>query len=362
MAWEERMISNYRSEIYDPNFSDFIDEVENKINTCILFNVETRLPVCQSVYTGSLKNPETLNQVFADFENLTTKADKITLFLGTEFYKDKILRLYKKFDFKYIINMPFSIAITEQLVNDAKKFIFETEYVIFSPNDSLKGITLDSELLKIDPKAQARIFLDLAYHLEDRAQFDLQLQELVTLYLSGDKKITHDKLFKKYIHINPNLPIDDKRHVLIDHLAFEDALAVSGWIVFISNSSIDNQNLHYGWLAKESIKNYTFYSNSVFNLEKYKPYVDDAVENKLLVSFIVSILSYHIQKVFEDNKLHKEYSLNDLVNNISIIDCYIDKKGQTVTQKLSPEQQQYYDLFKIPAPQACYPPGFDLDE
>jgi transposase len=133
------------------SWSHLIDDVEwgynrdgedlPQINVCLLMGEKSRLPVFQTVYSGSLKDVSTLETTIQEAV-CYTKGKNLLLVMDKGFYsrKNVIMLLEKYPGYRFIMPVPFTTSFAKELVKDEKDTIDEIQNTIVTGKNSVCAV------------------------------------------------------------------------------------------------------------------------------------------------------------------------------------------------------------------------------
>lgn len=134
------------------SYSSLIDDVEwgynrdgeklAQINICMLMGEKSRLPIYQTVYSGSLKDVKTLETTIGKFKAIAGHKPMIAV-MDKGFYSKRNVNamLNKKNNTKFIISVPFTCNFAKKQVTSERKDIDNLKNTIVIGNDSIRAIT-----------------------------------------------------------------------------------------------------------------------------------------------------------------------------------------------------------------------------
>ena len=136
------------------SYSELIDDVEwgynrdhdnlPQVNLCMLMGETRRLPLFQSLYSGSQKDVRTLAHTLAQFEAITGNR-AITVVMDKGFFSTRNINYMLKNTgngpVKFLISVPFTAAFAKKQVESERKDIDSIENTILINGSSLRAVT-----------------------------------------------------------------------------------------------------------------------------------------------------------------------------------------------------------------------------
>ena len=129
----------------------------------------------------------------------------------------------------------------------------------------------------------------------------------------------------------------------------EKALYTAGWVVLISNDIPDALQAMCVYRDKDVVeKSFLRLKNSI-DLGRLRVHSDNAMQGKLFVGFLASILMAEINKTMDRHGLYKKYTMKELVNLLAKLRVQ-DINGRRILYPVSKEQRIVYEAFDVELP------------
>ena len=330
-----------------------------QLNICMLYGAKSKMPVYQSIYSGSLTDVTTLETTLDEFEAITGMRD-IMLIMDKGFYSAKnvkhLLGSSRRPPYRFLIPVSFTVNFAKDYINDERANIDDMDNIILT-NDfgmPVRGIhrltTWNSNI-----QLHTHIYYDPERALRQRNDMYEYLARLKKSALQDDKDPKLQKGFQKYLIINKAEGSEGPATVGFRKEAVEKDLEHSGWLILISNDIEDTQEALDLYRIKDVVEKSFFQYKNNLGLNRLHVHSDERALNKTFIAFIALIISSHIRKVMKDKSLDDIFPFGKLLSTLSKLKiAYVS--NIPVIQPLTKDQKLIFKSFSIEAP------GADVDE
>jgi transposase len=236
----------------------------------MLFGEDSKLPVYQTLYSGSLKDVSTLQTTLFEISSIT--GGKQFIFLTDKGFisMSNIDWLLANIKFKFLMAVPFTSAFARKLIVKEKETIdsFSNFINTNDPEIPIRGIHKIISIGQKKKKINAHIFYNPTKALKEREK----LYQFITDLKSQAEEDPNNKKakidYEKYLIIEK---IKGKKRALVtikeDVLA--DELETTGWLVLVSNIIDDPQIAIDRYRTKDVVeKSFWKYKHSL-NLDRF---------------------------------------------------------------------------------------------
>ena len=356
IALDITSISTYSNNIIEGEWGYNRDgEDLPQINICMLFGESSRLPVYQTIYSGSLKDVSTLKTTLEEFTAMTGTSD-IMVVLDKGFYSkknvDTMLSNGEEDDisYKFLISVPFTTKFAKDLVLSERKDIDNIDNVIFTSDKPIRGIHKLRAWPSKEEKIHAHVFFNPEKAVKEQNELYGHVAFLKALALKNpeDEKAAND--FKKYLIIRKSEKTEEGVTVNIRNAVVSKELETAGWFVLISNHVEDTQEAHDVYRMKDVVeKSFYSYKNNL-GIDRLRVHGDDRMQNKVFAAFIALILSSRINSVMSEKKLYDEMTFNKLLIILSKLKA-ATINGTRILRPMTKEQKLIFESFGIKLPE-----------
>lgn len=191
------------------------------------------------------------------------------------------------------------------------------------------------------------MYLHLYYNpekaVEDEREFNRHLLCLKDELMTGKRVASHQSEYEKYFTIKET-PVRGLQ-VLPRQEILDEAKKRYGYFVLLSNE------VKEATIALELYRNRDVVEKAFDNIEerlngkRLLVSSNAALEGKLFVEFIALIYLSYIKKHMQDKNLFKKYTLQGLLDELDVIECFITPgKDPFIGEVLQKQQQIYLDM------------------
>jgi len=342
------------------SWSTLIDDVEwgynrdgddlPQINLCMLMGEDSKLPVYQTIYSGSLKDVSTLDATLKQVTSHVGGDKSVLLVMDKGFYSKNNVDAMLDHDgqYRFVIPVPFTVQFAKNQTDSERKDIDRVTNAIVSGKDSVRGVTKKrawgdgKELythVYYNPLKAARQKEELYAHvslLADEAEKDPK-----------NKKYQRD--FKKYLTIRASSRSSSEYTVKIREDVLNKELRLSGWLVLISNHVKDCKEALNIYRAKDVVeKGFMRLKNSI-DLGRLRIHSQTSLQNKAFIGFLSLVLLSHINKIMMDKGLYKRMTIKEMLLALKKLRVqYVN--GHRILFPSTKLQKLIFDAFSIPLP------------
>ena len=340
------------------SYSELIDDVEwgynrdhenlPQINLCMLMGETGRLPIYQSLYSGSQKDVRTLTTTLSQFEAITGKRT-ITVVMDKGFYSkrniDYMLKDTGNGPVKFLIAVPFTSAFAKKQVESERKDIDSVENTIVINGHSMRAVTKERAW-----DAHHKIYTHVYYSAKKAMGIREDLYATVALLrekaTENPEKWLNDEECQKYLLIRKSDKQDNGYTVNIRTDVVEKSLETAGWVVLISNDVSNAKKAMSIYRDKDVVeKGFHRMKNSI-DLGRLRVHGDNAAQGKLFVGFIASIIMASINKVMSDKDLYRNYTMKELLRILAKLRIQ-EINGHSIIAPQTKEQRMMFEAFDI---------------
>ena len=343
------------------SYSDLIEDVEwgdnrdkeklPQINLCMLMGQTTRLPIYQTVYSGSLKDVSTLECTLRQLEAIIGTSG-ITAVMDKGFYSSKnvsyLLGNENRAPILFLLAVPFTTAFAKRQVAGERKDIDCVENTILVNGESLRAITKK----RAWGKGQT-VFVHIYYNASKAHAIRESLYAKIACLREkvdrDPKSASEDKECAKYLIVRKSEKKQLGYTVSIRKDVIEKELEVAGWLVLISNTNCTAKEALTIYRDKDVVeKGFLRLKNSI-DLGRLRIHSDSAMQNKLLVGFLASVLMSKMNQVMSSHGLYKTYTMKEMQKILDRQRVH-EIRGQKIFTPPTCEQKNFYAAFNLEPP------------
>ncbi len=341
------------------SYSELIDSVEwgynrdgdklPQINICMLMGYQSRYPIYQSVYSGSLKDVSTLQTTICGFRALAGEKPIIAV-MDKGFFSTRNVNamLDKEQQTEFIIAVPFTSKFAKGLVTSEAKDIDTLSNTIVYGGESLRAVT-KLRRWNADDDIYAHVYYNARKAQRISEDLYAHVAALREQAAGNPGKYIDSAEHKKYLIIRRSEKESIGYTVNLREDVVKAELEDAGWMVIISNRIADAKEAIKIYREKDIVeKGFQRLKNSL-DLGRLRVHSENNMQNKVFIGFISLILLCAIHHVMMDQGLYKKMTMKKLVLTLSKLKLQV-VKGVRVLFPVTKEQRDIYEAFDIPLP------------
>jgi transposase len=357
IALDITSVSSYSKQISECEWGYNRDhEPLPQVNICMLFGEESKLPVYQTTYSGSLKDVSTLEATLNEFSALTRTTD-IMIVMDKGFFSAKNINMLignnEKQGYKFLISMPFTNKFARTQVLNESQNIDQLANVILTNSAPIRGVhrlcTWNSRKAKKEEttKLHTHVFFNPERAVKERNELYAYVANLKKAAEENPEESQKKVAFQRYL----NIPDRGKTTsgITIREEVVSKELEMTGWFVLVSNHLENTQKAHDVYRMKDVVeKGFLKYKNNL-GLDRFRVHGDERMHNKTFVAFIALIISSHIYNVMKEKEMYKQMTFDKLIINLAKLKC-ATINGIKILRPMTKQQKEILNQFNIDYP------------
>lgn len=344
------------------SYSELIDEVAwgynrdgeklPQVNLCMLLGEESRLPVFQSLYNGSIKDVSTLKSTLSLAFGI--QGNRLTLVMDKGFFSKNNVKtlLSGPLRSKFLLALPWTVRFAQEQVERERAGIDKPEKVLVFEKEVLRGVSRRLPWPGTGGEKPCPVYVHIYYNLTKADERKNAVYGYAASLVELAKKDPDDKRYKqefqKYLSMKKSNK-SGKLAVCIRHEVLEKELRHSGWMVLISNHVKDATEALRIYRAKDVIEKGFLKLKNNLDLNRLRVHGDTTMRAKVFVDFIALIMLSHIHNVMLKKELYKNMTKLELIRHMEKFRVqYI--KGDRILFPISKIQKTILDAFGVKYP------------
>jgi transposase len=344
------------------SYSELIDEVAwgynrdgeklPQVNLCMLLGEQSRLPVYQSLYNGSIKDVNTLASTLSLAFRIQGR--RLTLVMDKGFFsKNNVKNLLSgPLKSRFLLSLPWTLSFAREQVEREREGMDKPEHVIVFGKEVLRGVSRRLDWPGKEGEKACPVYVHIYYNLtladERKNSLYGYVAGLVELANRDPADKRHEGEFGKYLRIKKPVA-NGKAAVSIREDVLRKELWHAGWMVLISNHVKDAKEALRIYRAKDVIEKGFLRLKNNLDLNRLRVHSDTTMRAKVFVDFIALILLSHIHNVMLKAGLYKNMTKHELIRHMEKLRVqYI--KGDRILFPVSKIQKTILDAFGVKYP------------
>jgi transposase len=327
-----------------------------QINLLLLFGQKSNLPFYYRKLAGNIPDVKTLRVLMRDLDVLGYP--KVKLVTDRGFYSvDNVNGLYQN-HIKFLISASTSLSFVKKTIEMVKDTMcdwsnYNDKYDLYTYTQAMEWDYTQVRPYKGDTlKGSRRMYLHLYYNadkaVEDARKFNLRMTTLSEELLSGNRKAEHEKDYGKYFEVKQT-PVRGIR-VKAKQTAMDHAKSRFGYFVLLSNEIKSPEMALEVYRNKDVVEKAFGNIKERLNCKRMLVSSDASLEGKLFVEFIALIYLSYIKKQMGDKNLFKRYTLQGLLDEVDMIECFTEPGKSLFVGEVLQKQRQIYKDMDVLAP------------
>ena len=259
-------------------------------NICMLFGETSKLPVYQTMYSGSLGDVSTLECTISQFHALF--GDICDVFIMDKgFFSKKNVDMMIEKGARFLLSVPFSNGFARKMVEHERTDIDNQKNTIITSKDPIRGVC--REHLWGKHKLYAHVYYNLERHVKEKNDLFLLIHQLKNAVRTGQYLVRLEPEISRYLKIDKT---ESGCTIAVREDAVARSLETAGWFVLISNHIENFQHAYDVYRMKDVVENGFWKYKNNLGLDRLRVHSDEKALNKTFIAFISLILSSYIQK------------------------------------------------------------------
>jgi len=327
-----------------------------QINLLLLFGQKSNLPFYYRKLAGNIPDVKTLRVLMRDLNVLGYP--KVKLVADRGFYSmDNVNELYQN-HIKFLMSANTSLSFVKKTIDTVKDTMcdwsnYNDKYDLYTYTQTIEWDYTQVRPYKGDTlKGSRRMYFHLYYNadkaVEDGRKFNLRMSALSEELLLGTRKAEHEKDYGKYFEVKQT-PVRGIS-VKAKQTAMDQAKSRFGYFVLLSNEIKSPEMALEIYRNKDVVEKAFGNIKERLNCKRMLVSSDASLEGKLFVEFIALIYLSYIKKRMGDNKLFKSYTLQGLLDEVDMIECFTEPGKSLFVGEVLQKQRQIYKDMDVLAP------------
>ena len=349
LALDITSVSSYSELIRDVEWGYNRDgEKLPQVNLCLLLGEKSCLPVFQTIYSGSLKDVNTLKTTLAQASSIST--DKLLLVMDKGFCSTGNINamLADQEKIRFVIAAPFTMSFAKKQVQSEKKDIDSLQNTIVIGEDVLRGVSKERAWTN-----DKTLFVHTFFNVIKAAKLRENLYAHVTLMKQKAEQNPNNSQyqadFDRYLFIRKSEKNDHGYTINIRQEVIDKELEHVGWLVLLSNDVSDPKEAITIYRTKDVVeKGFLRFKNSL-EMGRLRIHSENSMQNKVFVGFIGLIIMAGIHKVMLDQGLYRNMTMKKLIKTLEKLRIQ-SINGSKILFPVTKEQREIFKAFGLPEP------------
>ena len=349
LAYDTTSVSSYSKLLKQVRYGKNKDhDPLPQINLALLYGEQSRLPVYYRKLPGNISDVKTIRKLLLDLDFL--KIEKVKLVLDRGFYSEENINALYQNHHKFLIAVQKSLKLVTTTLDEVRDAMRSRNCYSTKHKLNYYSCTVDWSYRECKKRSSSvetgerRLYLHLFYNdqkaVDDKAAFNTLLDNLEEELLSGNHDPEHEKLYHKYYEISQTpvrgVSLSPKQAVI-------DLVEKNyGYFALISNGVKDPLEALEIYRGKDVIEKAFGNLKERLNLRRTSVSSEENLEGKLFVQFVALIFLSYINKAMSDHNLFKDYTLQELLDDLDVIECFEQPGHKPHVGEITKKQMDLY--------------------
>jgi transposase len=319
-------------------------------NVCTLAGIESRRPVFQMYYPGSLNDVSTLKTTLSRYCAITRAIDdpRTLMVMDKGFWSRKNAEAMETGAcgrrIEFLTRVPLNTKLAVELAVSERLSMDDPANVVFTSGRPIMGVHRQKAWSGMLPDLHTYVFHDPVKYAADKNELYAKVKSLRIMASTSLEDASRQDGFKKYFLVDKGSLGSD---IILNTERIKSELSTKGTFVLASNRLMHPQEAYRLYRGKDVIEKVFHQYKGNFGLDRFNVRSDEKVENKLLIAFIATVISVEIRHVIEDSGSKLTY--DDVLKELRKIKV-AKIENRTYIQTLTKKQRDLLDLFGVKLP------------
>ena len=356
LAYDTTSISSYSKSLKQVKYGKNKDHDHlPQINLALLFGETSGLPVYYRKLPGNIADVKTIQNLLADIDFL--QLGKVKLVMDRGFYSEKNINALCQKHYKFLIGSKTSLKFVQKQLDEVRDTMvsrphYSSKHALYYDSYMMDWKYSETKRTGEVIKSNKRIYLHLYYNdqkaTDDKIAFNKLLDNLEEELLSGNKKSENEKLYERYYEIKET-PVRGVS-LVPKQKAIEKTEKDYGYFNLLSNGIKDPLDAIEIYRSKDMIEKAFGNLKERLNMRRTSVSSEENLEGKLFVQFIALIYLSYIKKAMSEHQLFKNYTLQELLDELDIIERYERPGHKHSIGEMTKKQMDLYKCLGVNIP------------
>jgi transposase len=320
-----------------------------QINICMLMGEDSRLPIYQVIYEGSLNDVATLKTTLDRLLNLDNSNRPILTVMDKGFYSQRnVDMMLAEPRMRFIIPISFTAKSAKSQVNSEKKDIDTVRNTIACPGGSVRGVT-KTRVWDGGVTVYTHIIYNALKAYKRKDELYAYVSKLIEIAAVNPDNKNYSSDIEKYLIVRSSSTAESGRTINIRDDVIEDELGTTGWLILISNQVRDCKEALAIYRDKDVVEKGFLRLKKSIDLGRLRVHSQTNMRNKVFVGFLSLILLSHMNKVMVEKDLYRRMTMKEMLIVLKKLRVqYIN--GARILFPLNKTQKVVLEAFSIQEP------------
>jgi transposase len=201
-------------------------------------------------------------------------------------------------------------------------------------------------------KEKRRLYIQVYFSIEKAADseraFNKKLSRLKAELMSGKQTESKREMYGKYFETT-STPARGIR-VSGKEAAINEARRNFGFFVLITNEKMDAMTALKIYRTKDVVEKAFGNLKERLNMRRTLVSSEQSLDGKIFVEFVALIYVSYIHKMMQDNRLYKDYTMNEALDKLDVIECFDRPGKKRLVGEILERQKFLYEKLGVKPP------------
>lgn len=356
-AYDITSISSYSNTLAQVKYGLNKDhDLLAQINLALLYGQQSGLPFYYRKLAGNIPDVKTVRTLLADLEHLGCQ--KIKLVMDRGFYSEENVNGLLRDHLKFIMATKLHLTYVKSALAKGRDSIrnwdnYNPEYDLYAKTSTItwkyrQDRPYKGDQIKEDRRLYLHIYFNSEKAVEDEKKHNMLLIKLQTELESGKLDPGHEADYAKYFEVHKT-PVRGIK-VTGKQKAIDEAKMNYGYFALISNDIKDPIQALEIYRNKDLVEKAFGNLKERLNLRRTLVSSEQSLDGKLFVEFVALIFLSYIKKKMQEGKLFKKYTLQSLLDEFDVIECFEQKGKERRWGEITKKQIELFKLMGVDPP------------
>lgn len=356
-AYDSSSISSYSETLNQVQWGkNKEDDKLPQINLLLVFGEKSGLPFYYRKLAGNIPDSKTVKHLLEDLDIMGFGKTKFVMDRG--FYSESNINGLYKEHVKFLVGVKTSLKFFRKnldvIYDDIRMFnnfdenIATYGYTVSTDWDYTQERPYKGDVIKEKRRMYIHYYYSIEKGADDEMAFDKRIAEMYSELKTGELVEGHRKSYEKFFEIKET-PVRG-RQVSFKEEAIKEARRYLGYFALVTNEKMDAFTALHLYRRKDVVEKAFGNIKDRLNMRRLLSKSERSLDGKLFLEFIALILISHLDHKMKETNLYKNYSMQQLLDKLDVIECFEDEGRSMRVGELLEKQMDIYKALGVALP------------
>ena len=356
-AYDSSSISSYSETLNQVQWGkNKEDDKLPQINLLLVFGEKSGLPFYYRKLAGNIPDSKTVKHLLEDLDIMGFGKTKFVMDRG--FYSESNINGLYKEHVKFLVGVKTSLKFFRKnldviyddirMFNNFDESIATYGYTVSTDWDYTQERPYKGDVIKEKRRMYIHYYYSIEKGADDEMAFDKRIAEMYSELKTGELVESHRKSYEKFFEIKET-PVRG-RQVSFKEEAIKEARRYLGYFALVTNEKMDAFTALHLYRRKDVVEKAFGNIKDRLNMRRLLSKSERSLDGKLFLEFIALILISHLDHKMKETNLYKNYSMQQLLDKLDVIECFEDEGRSMRVGELLEKQMDIYKALGVALP------------